>query len=44
MKATLRKLLDDDRVKKLQINHEIIEKIESQTEIMMDKLFETKKW
>ena len=43
MKATLRKLLDDDSVKKLQINNEIIEKIEFQTEIMIDKLFETKK-
>ena len=42
IKATLRKLLDD-MVKKLQIKQEIIEKIESQTEIMIDKLFETKK-
>ena len=38
MKATLRKLLDDDRVRILKVTKEI----KSQTETMIDKFFETK--
>ena len=38
IKATLRKLLDDDRVRILKVTKEI----KSQTETMIDKFFETK--